>query len=172
MERRIIELYPSSFPLVLLLYQRILSGNFVRRFNTLNIHPSLLPRHRGFHAIEAAFEAGDVVLGATLHRATAEIDAGPPLARVTSTVRPGATLAEFRRMSFVQRSLLALYAIATASRRQPSEWQEPSTTLHLDVSFRTESAAHLDGGEVPGLPARELNNFLSWCWRDLSVERP
>jgi hypothetical protein len=74
-------------------------------------------------------------------------------------------------MSFVQRSLLALYAIATAGAQQPGERQALPTTSHLCVNFDTESAVHLEGGEVPGVPTPELNAFLTWCWRDLSVER-
>jgi methionyl-tRNA formyltransferase len=43
----------------------------------LNVHPSLLPRWRGAAPIERALMAGDARTGVTIHRTTAELDAGP-----------------------------------------------------------------------------------------------
>lgn len=43
----------------------------------LNVHPSLLPRWRGAAPVERAIMAGDQETGVTVHRTTAELDAGP-----------------------------------------------------------------------------------------------
>lgn len=43
----------------------------------INLHPALLPKHRGAHAIQDAFEAGDEVTGITIHFANEEYDKGP-----------------------------------------------------------------------------------------------
>lgn len=43
----------------------------------VNLHPALLPKHRGAHAIQDAFEAGDEVTGITIHFANEEYDKGP-----------------------------------------------------------------------------------------------
>src|SRR5213596_1856734 len=43
----------------------------------LNVHPSLLPRWRGAAPVERALIAGDSRTGVTIHRTTAELDAGP-----------------------------------------------------------------------------------------------
>lgn len=43
----------------------------------VNLHPALLPAHRGAHAIQDAFEAGDEVTGITIHFANEEYDKGP-----------------------------------------------------------------------------------------------
>jgi methionyl-tRNA formyltransferase len=43
----------------------------------LNVHPSLLPRWRGAAPVERALLAGDEETGVTIHRTTAELDAGP-----------------------------------------------------------------------------------------------
>jgi methionyl-tRNA formyltransferase len=43
----------------------------------LNVHPSLLPRWRGPAPVERALMAGDAETGVTIHRTTAELDAGP-----------------------------------------------------------------------------------------------
>jgi methionyl-tRNA formyltransferase len=48
----------------------------------LNLHPSLLPRHRGAVPIPAAILAGDAVTGVTLMRMDAGLDTGPIVAQV------------------------------------------------------------------------------------------
>jgi len=48
----------------------------------LNLHPSLLPRHRGAVPIPAAIMAGDAVTGVTLMRMDAGLDTGPIVAQV------------------------------------------------------------------------------------------
>lgn len=42
-----------------------------------NVHPSLLPRHRGPNPYFAAIDAGDAETGVTLHRIDASYDTGP-----------------------------------------------------------------------------------------------
>src|SRR5689334_17399531 len=46
----------------------------------LNIHPSLLPRHRGPTPVPGAILAGDAETGVTIIRLDAKMDAGPILA--------------------------------------------------------------------------------------------
>ena len=49
-------------------------------FGILNLHPSLLPRHRGATPIPAAILAGDAETGVTLFRMDAGMDTGPIVA--------------------------------------------------------------------------------------------
>ncbi|MED5585768.1 MAG: phosphoribosylglycinamide formyltransferase [Verrucomicrobiota bacterium] len=42
----------------------------------INVHPSLLPRHKGLRAWEQALNSGDAVTGCTVHYVTEEIDSG------------------------------------------------------------------------------------------------
>lgn len=74
-------------------YLRILSTAFVQRFRgrLLNIHPSLLPRHRGLHTHARALEAGDAEHGASVHFVIPELDAGAVIAQVVVPVQPGDT---------------------------------------------------------------------------------
>jgi methionyl-tRNA formyltransferase len=51
------------------------------RFGALNVHPSLLPRHRGATPIPAAILAGDPMTGVTLMRMDAGLDTGPIVAQ-------------------------------------------------------------------------------------------
>lgn len=51
------------------------------RHGALNLHPSLLPRHRGATPIPAAILAGDAETGVTLMRMDAGLDTGPLVAQ-------------------------------------------------------------------------------------------
>jgi len=54
----------------------------------LNVHPSLLPRWRGAAPVERALMAGDQRTGVTIHRTTAELDAGPIAAQEAFEIGP------------------------------------------------------------------------------------
>ena len=54
----------------------------------LNVHPSLLPRWRGAAPVERAIMAGDTETGVTIHRTTAELDAGPIAAQRAFPIGP------------------------------------------------------------------------------------
>jgi len=54
----------------------------------LNVHPSLLPRWRGAAPVERALIAGDSRTGVTIHRTTAELDAGPIAAQEGFDIAP------------------------------------------------------------------------------------
>jgi phosphoribosylglycinamide formyltransferase-1 len=60
-------------------FMRILTPAFVRHYHgrLLNIHPSLLPRHKGLHTHQRALEAGDSEHGCSVHFVTEELDGGP-----------------------------------------------------------------------------------------------
>jgi phosphoribosylglycinamide formyltransferase-1 len=70
-------------------FMRILGADFVDRYagRLLNIHPSLLPKHRGLHTHRRALEAGDRVHGASVHFVTRELDGGPVVLQAQVPVR-------------------------------------------------------------------------------------
>ena len=74
-------------------FMRVLSPAFTERFKgrILNIHPSLLPRHRGLHAHERVLAAGESETGCTVHEVTAELDDGPILGQARVPVLAGDT---------------------------------------------------------------------------------
>jgi methionyl-tRNA formyltransferase len=60
---------------------------------TLNVHASLLPRHRGASPVAAAILAGDEVTGVTIMEMVRKLDAGPMVSRVEVPVGPFDTTA-------------------------------------------------------------------------------
>lgn len=80
-------------------FMRVLSPRFVRRFRgrLLNVHPSLLPAHRGLHAQRQALEAGDRESGCTVHFVDQGVDTGRIIVQRSVPVLDGdseASLAE------------------------------------------------------------------------------
>jgi methionyl-tRNA formyltransferase len=55
----------------------------VPRLGSVNMHPGLLPRHRGPVPMAWVFREGDPHFGLTWHRMDAELDTGPLLAQTT-----------------------------------------------------------------------------------------
>ena len=60
-------------------FMRILTPAFVRHYQgrLLNIHPSLLPRHKGLHTHQRALDEGDREHGCSVHFVSEELDGGP-----------------------------------------------------------------------------------------------
>lgn len=72
-------------------FMRILTPWFVEewRGRILNIHPSLLPKHRGLDTHRRAIEAGDKVSGCSVHIVTEELDAGEVLGQLEVPIVAG-----------------------------------------------------------------------------------
>ncbi len=87
---RILDPYAVDL-IVLAGFMRILSPVFIAHFasHILNIHPSLLPRHKGLHTHHRVLEAKDQTHGCSVHCVTAGLDEGPVLAQAILQVLPG-----------------------------------------------------------------------------------
>lgn len=57
----------------------------------INVHASLLPRHRGAAPINWAILAGDVTTGVSIMQMEAGLDSGPVYHRVETSIEPGET---------------------------------------------------------------------------------
>jgi formyltetrahydrofolate-dependent phosphoribosylglycinamide formyltransferase len=71
-------------------YMRLLSPDFVERWEgrILNIHPSLLPLHKGLDTHRRALIAGDEYGGCSVHVVTADLDSGPVVAQSRVRILP------------------------------------------------------------------------------------
>ena len=60
-------------------FMRILSNEFVEHYlhKMMNVHPSLLPKHKGLNTHQRAIDAGDEEHGCSVHFVTPELDDGP-----------------------------------------------------------------------------------------------
>ena len=62
--------------IVLAGYMRIIKNPSAFHCPLINVHPSLLPKYKGLHAVEQALESGDKVTGCTVHYVNEELDGG------------------------------------------------------------------------------------------------
>lgn len=89
----LIELIDAFNPKLVVLagFMRILSADFVRHYEgrLLNIHPSLLPKHKGMHTHQRALDAGDSEHGCSVHFVTEELDGGPLVVQAVVPVESG-----------------------------------------------------------------------------------
>jgi len=76
--------------LVLAGFMRVLGSGFVAAYagRLLNIHPSLLPRHKGLGTHQKVLAAGEREHGASVHFVTAELDGGPVVLQGRVAVHP------------------------------------------------------------------------------------
>lgn len=74
-------------------YMRLLSDPFVAAWQgrILNVHPSLLPAHKGLDTHRRAIETGDAFAGCSVHVVTPALDDGPVLAQARLRIRPRET---------------------------------------------------------------------------------
>jgi phosphoribosylglycinamide formyltransferase-1 len=105
-------------------YDQFLRSSYFSAFagRTINIHPSLLPRHGGpgmiglaVHA--AVLAAGEAETGVTIHEVTSLLDAGPTIQQVRLEVRQGESAAELaeRVLEVEHRALVEVLARLSAS---------------------------------------------------------
>ncbi|MHC4933876.1 MAG: methionyl-tRNA formyltransferase [Planctomycetota bacterium] len=74
-------------------YGQILSQKLldIPRLGAINVHASLLPRHRGASPVAAAILAGDTETGITIQRMVRKLDAGPLVAERRAPILPDDT---------------------------------------------------------------------------------
>ncbi|OOF50541.1 phosphoribosylglycinamide formyltransferase [Rodentibacter genomosp. 1] len=91
--------YLESFDVDLIVlagYMKILTPNFVQRFNgkIINIHPSLLPKYPGLNTYQRALEAGDTEHGTTVHFVNEEMDGGAIILQAKVPIFPDDNMEE------------------------------------------------------------------------------
>ena len=64
--------------IVLAGWMRIVTPKLINVFpnRIINLHPSMLPKYKGLHAIEQALESGDEMTGVSVHYVNEELDGG------------------------------------------------------------------------------------------------
>jgi phosphoribosylglycinamide formyltransferase-1 len=74
--------------IVLAGFMRILGVKFINSYDhrIINLHPSLLPRHKGLDTHAHVLRAGDKMHGASVHFVTTDLDSGPVISQASTPV--------------------------------------------------------------------------------------
>jgi methionyl-tRNA formyltransferase len=131
------------------------------RHGALNLHPSLLPRHRGATPIPAAILAGDAETGVTVIRMDAGIDTGPIVAADRVPLRDRETAPELEAILATVAAELLERTVGPWVRGivRPVPQDEAGATM-------TRPLERADGRLDPGRSALELERmvraYLPW----------
>jgi methionyl-tRNA formyltransferase len=128
------------------------------RHGALNLHPSILPRHRGAAPVAAAILAGDVSTGVTLMRMDAGLDTGPVIDQRSISLEGTEAAGELEdRLAVVAADLLVealpgWLSGRLAARPQPQEGATSTRPLQRS-----------DGRLDPSRTAAELERQVRAC---------
>ena len=80
-------------------WMRIISKKFCDEFagRIINLHPSLLPKYKGLHAVEQALKAGEEETGCTVHFVNEYLDSGAIIKQQVVPILPGDTVESLTR---------------------------------------------------------------------------
>ena len=97
--------------IVLAGYMRILKRPLDFHCPIINVHPSLLPKYKGLHAVEQALDSNDEVTGCTVHYVNEELDGGHIIAQKEVPILADDTIDTLTRRIQLQEYALLPYVI-------------------------------------------------------------
>jgi methionyl-tRNA formyltransferase len=168
----ILELKPDL--LVLADYGQLVPSALLElpRHGALNLHPSLLPRHRGASPIAAAILAGDEQTGVTLMRMDAGLDTGPIVAQRSVALKGDEVAPELeRQLSLVAAQVLDdSLADWLAGRIEPRA--QPAEGMTMTRPLKREDG-RLDPHKSAAELERQIRAYQPWpgSWLEIGGER-
>lgn len=147
-------------------FMRIIPDDFLGKWDgrMVNIHPSLLPKHKGLKTHQACLDAGEKVTGATVHLVTPDLDSGEILGQVKVAVLPDDTpesLAD--RVLIAEHQLYPQVLSQYLSRTRDFDWiTEKVGELALDLPSTFFQTSHGSPGWKVG--TKSNSKFFGIMW--------
>ena len=117
--------------IVLAGYMRVLKNPSKFPCPIINIHPSLLPKYKGLHAIEQALDSGDNVTGVSVHYVNEELDGGEIILQQEVPILPDDDLESLTKA--IQRIEYGILPAAIEKFNQMRITEPPTVTSPLDL---------------------------------------
>lgn len=97
-DEELVKLIKSYNPdlVVLAGFMRILTPVFTQNVKSINLHPSLLPKHKGANAIEESFKSSDKEAGISVHWVSDELDGGEIITQTSFLKSEDETIESFK----------------------------------------------------------------------------
>ena len=107
--------------IVLAGWMRIITPKLIDAFpnQIINLHPSLLPKYKGLHAIERALESGDNMTGVSVHYVNEELDGGEIILQEEVPILPKDDVESLTKAIQRKEYYLLPKAIQYVKQRQP-----------------------------------------------------
>ena len=144
------------------------------RLGCLNIHPSLLPRHRGASPVATAILEGDETTGVTVMLLDEGLDTGPLLAQASTPIGPDEGTPALTRRLFDMGADLLIEALPEldAGRLKPQRQDEAQATLSKRLSRED---GHIGWKVSADDIARKVRAYHPWpgtftAWGDKTVK--
>jgi methionyl-tRNA formyltransferase len=152
-------------------FGRIIPGELLAlpAHGILNVHPSLLPRHRGATPVPASILAGDETAGVSVILMDAGLDTGPLLGAESWPLRGDETAPELEARAATAGASMVRRLLPAWVNEEIEAVPQPDSGATLTRPFRRE-----DGRLDPGLPASRLERMVRALqpWPGTYVETP
>jgi len=148
--------------LVLADYGQIVPGALLDlEHGALNLHPSLLPRHRGATPIPATILAGDTGTGVTLIRMDAGLDTGPIVAQRWVDLAGTETTPQLEEALMMVADHLLDQSLGPWIRGELVAHPQPAEGATMTVPLRRDDGT-LDPGQSAVALERQIRAFQPW----------
>ncbi|MCI0441091.1 MAG: methionyl-tRNA formyltransferase, partial [Chloroflexi bacterium] len=131
------------------------------RLKTLNVHPSLLPKHRGPSPVASAILSGDEVTGVTIMQIAEGMDSGPILAQRQTPIAPDETADALTERLFQMGAQLLVEVIPRweSGGIQPQPQDESQATV---TKLLSREDGEIDWQRPADYIARQVRAYHPW----------
>lgn len=148
---------------VLVAFGKIIPQSIIDIFPSgiINVHPSLLPKHRGPTPIESIILAGETETGVSIMQLSAEMDAGPVFAQSTFSVPNHASKQELAgSLSEIGSKMIVQYLPAIIRGELTPKVQDESQATY--DSLIEKSSGRIDWTKPAEMLEREIRAYHAW----------
>lgn len=131
------------------------------RLGSINLHASLLPRHRGAAPINWAILSGDTVTGNSVIRLAQKMDAGAVLAQSRLAMREMETAGELHDRLAIDGAALVLRALADLASGTADEQAQDEARATLAPKL-THDAGRIDWYRPAAVIANQIRGLYPW----------
>ncbi|MBU1292214.1 methionyl-tRNA formyltransferase [Patescibacteria group bacterium] len=140
--------------------------------NSLNLHPSLLPKYRGPSPIQTAILNGDKTTGLTIIQMNEKMDAGPIIAQKETKINPDDTFQSLEtRLAEEIADLIIIILPRYFKNKIKPQIQDESQVSYTKILTRDDGRINLD--ENPQEIEKKVRAFYPWpgTWTEINNQR-